>query len=394
MPKISNLSGRWLMIRSAQLAALSAIALLSACAVQERVYVPAPRVYAPPPPPPPAVEVEAGGGGVEITASEAPPPLPDYEQPPCPDEGYLWTPGYWHYGAVGYYWVPGTWVQPPTVGFLWTPGYWGFAGGVYGFHAGYWGPHVGFYGGVNYGFGYGGVGFGGGRWEGGHFAYNTAVNNVNVTVVHNTYNQTIINNNVTVNRVSYNGGAAGVRVAPTPQERSYAQEQHIPPTTAQVQHIQTASSNPALAVRTNGGHPGVAATARPGAFSGPGVVAAHGAAPMNASPMRPGAPAGNNFGAQERFNQGTAGAAAAHTNATQVTGQANVYHPPAAPQPNAYRPAPVGQANAYRPPAGNPAAGNAANAMRAPTPNVKAPPPKAPPPKAPPKNSNEKEREK
>ncbi len=46
-------------------------------------------------------------------------------------------------------------------------------GGVYVFHAGYWGPHVGFYGGVNYGFGYSGSGFYGGRWEGGHFAYNT-----------------------------------------------------------------------------------------------------------------------------------------------------------------------------------------------------------------------------
>ena len=53
---------------------------------------------------------------------------------------------------------------------------------MYAFHEGYWGPHVGFYGGVNYGFGYGGVGFVGGRWDGGYFAYNTAVLNVGVNI--------------------------------------------------------------------------------------------------------------------------------------------------------------------------------------------------------------------
>jgi WXXGXW repeat (2 copies) len=31
--------------------------------------------------------------GVVITV--APPPLPVYEQPICPGDGYLWTPGYW-----------------------------------------------------------------------------------------------------------------------------------------------------------------------------------------------------------------------------------------------------------------------------------------------------------
>ena len=62
-----------------------------------------------------------------------------------------------------------------AVGVLWTPGYWGWGGSAFLWHEGYWGPHVGFYGGINYGFGYGGVGFFGGRWDGGHFAYNTAV---------------------------------------------------------------------------------------------------------------------------------------------------------------------------------------------------------------------------
>ena len=266
--------------------ALTAATLLSACVVQPAYQPPPPRVYAPPPayaaPPPayaaPAVEVE-------VQANEAPPPLPVYEQPPCPQPGYLWAPGYWAYSTGGYYWVPGTWVMPPQMWLLWTPGYWGFIGGIYAFHAGFWGPHVGFYGGVNYGFGYGGVGYAGGRWAGNSFAYNTAVNNVNVTVIHNTYNQTVVNN-VTVNRVSFNGGAGGIAAAPTPQERAAAQEPHVAPTPAQQQHVQTAARNPALFAKANGGRPAIAATPRPGAFNAPGVVGAHGAA---TSPARPAA---------------------------------------------------------------------------------------------------------
>jgi len=257
--------------------ALCAATILGGCAVQARVYAP----------PPPVVSAEVVAPGVAITASEAPPPLPEYEQPPCPVEGYLWTPGYWHYGPAGYYWVPGTWVQPPSVGLLWTPGYWGFVGGVYSFHAGYWGPHVGFYGGVNYGFGYVGVGFAGGHWEGGRFAYNTAVTNVNTTVIHNTYNRTVINNVTVNNRVSFNGGAGGTAALPTAEERSFAQERHVPPTPVQVSHVQEAARNPALSARTNGGRPAIAATARPGAFSGPGVVGARGAATVAARPTPP-----------------------------------------------------------------------------------------------------------
>src|ERR1700686_5839117 len=84
---------------------------------------------------------------IAVSVRIGPPALPVYAQPPCPGDGYLWTPGYWGYGAAGYYWVPGVWVTPPRVGVLWTPGYWGLEGGVYGWDAGYWGPHIGFYGG-------------------------------------------------------------------------------------------------------------------------------------------------------------------------------------------------------------------------------------------------------
>ena len=76
----------------------------------------------------------------------------------------------------------------PTIAALWTPGYWGFYGGRYLFYPGHWGLHIGFYGGINYGFGYIGLGYEGGYWNGGHFFYNRAYNNINVRVVHNTYN--------------------------------------------------------------------------------------------------------------------------------------------------------------------------------------------------------------
>jgi hypothetical protein len=49
--------------------------------------------------------------GISISVNFGPPALPVYEQPICPADGYLWTPGYWSYDDDGgYYWVPGTWV--------------------------------------------------------------------------------------------------------------------------------------------------------------------------------------------------------------------------------------------------------------------------------------------
>lgn len=208
----------------------------------------------------------------------APPPLPVYEQPPCPVVGWIWTPGYWAWGPDGYYWVPGTWVAPPRFGVLWTPGYWGFIGGAYVWHVGYWGPHVGFYGGVNYGFGYTGVGFVGGRWIGNSFAYNRSVTNVTNIHVTNVYNETVINN-VHVTRVSYNGGPAGTRASPTAIERMAEREPHIQPTPLQQRHLQEAQHNPALSAKANGGRPPIAATPRPAAFNAPGVVHARGANP-------------------------------------------------------------------------------------------------------------------
>jgi hypothetical protein len=209
-----------------------------------------------------------------VAITFGPPAIPVYEQPICPGDGYLWTPGYWYWDddAEDYYWVPGTWVEAPEVGFLWTPGWWGWGGDVFVWHEGFWGPTVGFYGGVNYGFGYFGVGFTGGRWDHDHFFYNRAVVNVNVTEIHNVYeDRTVVVNNV--NRVSYNGGAGGINARPSPQEEAASRDRHIPPVAVQTQHVQTARGNPQLRASANHGKPPVAATARPGEFSGRGVVA-------------------------------------------------------------------------------------------------------------------------
>ncbi|MGB8013914.1 MAG: YXWGXW repeat-containing protein [Terriglobales bacterium] len=209
--------------------------------------------------------------GLAITIG--PPPLPVYEQPICPGDGYMWVPGYWayDYDISDYYWVPGTWVLAPEVGFLWTPGYWGWGGDRFVFYEGYWGPHVGFYGGINYGFGYFGLGFEGGRWDGGHFFYNRAVLNVNVTEIHNVYNTTVIENR---NHISFNGGNGGIEVRPRPEEEAAMHERHVGPISAQTQHVQAARGNPQMRASVNMGRPSIAATARPGEFSGRGVVAA------------------------------------------------------------------------------------------------------------------------
>ena len=204
--------------------------------------------------------------GVFISVGIAPPVLPVYVQPPCPQPGLMWTPGYWGYGPDGYYWVPGAWVPSPYVGALWTPGYWGWGGGLYAWHPGYWGPHVGYYGGVNYGFGYMGIGFVGGVWHGGVFAYNTAVMHVNVAFVHTTYvDRAIVARNTVVNdrHVAFSGGPGGINHAPTAEERMAEHDQHVAATHFQAQHADAAMHDHSAYFKANGGHPANMAAGRP-----------------------------------------------------------------------------------------------------------------------------------
>jgi hypothetical protein len=220
------------------------------------------------------------GQVVGISITVAPPALPVYEQPICPADNYIWTPGYWAYSEddADYYFVPGTWVEAPTPGFLWTPGYWGWNDGVYVWNGGYWGPQIGFYGGVNYGFGYGGTGYEGGYWQGGNFFYNRSVSNVNVTVIHNVYSKTVINDYSTTGRASFNG-PGGTSAKPSAQQESYAHEQHTPPTATQTEHQHAAVADRSQFASVNHGKPTVAATAKPGEFKGAEVVPAKAAAP-------------------------------------------------------------------------------------------------------------------
>lgn len=220
---------------------------------------------------------------VPLLVSFAPPALPVYEQPLCPDEGYIWTPGYWAYDNDfdDYYWVPGTWVLAPEPGLFWTPPYWAWAGNGFAFYPGYWAPQVGFYGGVNYGYGYFGHGYEGGRWDNGRFYYNRAVNNINVENIHNVYVTKIVNEPVT--HVSYNGGQGGIEARPTTAEEQVMHGRHMGPVQAQNQQMQAARGDQQLRASVNQGRPPIAATPKPGGFKEHGVVPAREAG----APYRP-----------------------------------------------------------------------------------------------------------
>ncbi|MGC1379798.1 MAG: hypothetical protein WA814_02100 [Candidatus Baltobacteraceae bacterium] len=197
--------------------------------------------------------------GVGATIGAPPPLLPLYAQPPAPAPNYQWNPGYWGWGTVGYYWVPGSWVPAPRRGLYWTPGYWRHTGARYEWSQGFWGPSVGFYGGVNYGFGYFGTGFVGGIWAGNNFRYNTAVVNVNRTVIHNTYVDTTVDKNVYSSRVSYNGGHGGISAKPSSGEMAAAQHP-VPPTAYQKQQATNAGHDRNLYESVNKGSPPVSNT--------------------------------------------------------------------------------------------------------------------------------------
>ncbi len=150
---------------------------------------------------------------IGISVAIAPPEIPMYEQPYCPTEGYIWTPGYWGY-ADDYYWVPGVWVD---------------------------------------GFGYGGQGYYGGEWAGDTFRYNTAVTRVDTSVIHNTYvDKEVVNN--TGSRASFNG-PGGATAKPAAQEQAAAKAEHVPATPAQRSRVEAAKNNPALHVANNHGKP-------------------------------------------------------------------------------------------------------------------------------------------
>jgi uncharacterized protein DUF4124/YXWGXW repeat-containing protein len=193
--------------------------------------------------------------GNTVSSAATPPPLPEEEQPALPEDGDLWTPGYWYWRNQGYFWTPGAWVRPPRVGVLWTPAYWGLAGTVFVFHPGYWGSTVGFYGGVNYGYGYFGNGYSGGHWIGNSFAYNTAVNHVNPAVAHHAYAEAVPHQG-SRGVMSYSGGTPVGAAARTVSPHQSLSQAVKPATTATIERTAehapspTEMDRPAAVVKT------------------------------------------------------------------------------------------------------------------------------------------------
>src|ERR1035437_4135474 len=205
---------------------------------------------------------------VVISVGVAPPEMPSYEQPYCPDPNMMWMPGYWAYDQDqdDYYWVPGSWVSAPYDGALWTPPYWGWYSGQYRFHSGYWGRHVGYYGGVDYGYGYGGIGYSGGEWQGNDFRYNTAITRADQNRIHSTYrDRTIVQRNTIANnnRVAYSGGPGGIQHTANAQEQVAARDKHTAPTSFQTQHATASRSDKTSFAKANGGHPQNVVAAKP-----------------------------------------------------------------------------------------------------------------------------------
>jgi hypothetical protein len=283
----------------------------------------------------PTPDEQAGEEALEET-TQAPPELPQYDQPPAPGPGYLWTPGYWAWGPGGYYWVPGAWVEAPYYGALWTPPYWGWYGGYYRFHPGYWGRHVGYYGGINYGFGYIGIGYFGGYWSGNSFYYNRAVTRVGGGI-RTVYERPVIYNNVRYdarpnNRVSYNGGRGGINVQPRPAEIAAMHERHDAPMAVQRQARVEASQNRGQSFAANHGRPSEAFVQHGFANSG-GIAPAprvEAARPMpEGRPAQPNAPYVNERAANASHGQ-------PYGNEPRVENRA--MQPQPQPQPNAANP--------------------------------------------------------
>src|SRR5579871_421557 len=105
------------------------------------------------------------------------------------------------------------------------------------------------------------------------FYYNSAVNNINTTIIHNVYNRSV--NAAAGNRVSFNGGQGGTSARATAAEIAASRERHRGPTAAQNQLRRSASTNHAQLASVSHGHPPVLATQRPGAFSTQAARPAH-----------------------------------------------------------------------------------------------------------------------
>jgi len=183
-----------------------------------------------------------------VYTSQAPPSLPDYNQPPDPGGNSVWVPGSWYYdlAQVDYYWVPGAWVTPPN-NLVWTPPYWEYeTDGRYRWHSGYWALHVGFYGGIDYGFGYTGNG----------------------------YSKSPAKSR---SAIGCNGGPNRPKKPPAEKEEPARQDRHTPPTAEQVQLEHESSKTRGQFYQATQG--------RPRSMSLPGRLSASAGFPSQADPI-------------------------------------------------------------------------------------------------------------
>lgn len=72
-----------------------------------------------------------------VTTTQVPPVYPEVPTV-SPAYGYVWTPGYWHWGGSRYYWSSGYWRRPPALGYSWSASRWTCGGGSCAYSPGRW----------------------------------------------------------------------------------------------------------------------------------------------------------------------------------------------------------------------------------------------------------------
>ncbi len=68
-----------------------------------------------------------------------PPDIQDEIRPVCPEQGWIWIAGYWHWDGQDYQWVDGTWA-PPREGYTYYGPNYVFVNNVWMYQAAYWYP--------------------------------------------------------------------------------------------------------------------------------------------------------------------------------------------------------------------------------------------------------------
>ena len=102
-------------------------------------------------PPPPVYIVQAAPQQRPVPAR--PPEVREEIRPSCPDEGWIWIAGYWHWDGDEYQWVEGAWV-PPREGYSHYSANYLFINNQWMYQAAYWYPsHMPHPGGPNHGHG-------------------------------------------------------------------------------------------------------------------------------------------------------------------------------------------------------------------------------------------------